>query len=166
MERLIDALHKTIKLQLELIEKLQKKTNNEKLKEKIYEYQKITSEMQEMLPKERKVEYPSRIEFDGNDLRLIQKAKGGEYILWGCDTSCGTQCGAAYIPEGFDTEWFDLFLAETKNEQLTEDPENKDIDLYTFGNPFQDDYEYHKKIDYNDIIEVAEACKEEPNNNK
>lgn len=54
MERLIDALHKTIRLQFDLIEKLQKKTNNEKLKEKIYEYQKITNEMQKMLPKEEK----------------------------------------------------------------------------------------------------------------
>ena len=163
MERLIDALHKTIRLQFDLIGKLQKKTNNEKLKEKIYEYQKMTSEMQKMLPKERKVEYPSRIEFDGNDLRLIQKAKGGEYILWGYDTSCSTQCGAVYVPEGFNTEWFDLFLAETKNEELAEKPDNKDIDLYLFGNPFQDDYEYHKKIDYEDIIQIAKEIKGEEN---
>lgn len=163
MQRLVNALHETTKLQLELLEQFEKRHKDSGLTTKIKEYRKIINNMKNFLPREKKTKYPQEIEFDGNNIKLVQKDEGGKYILWTDDTSCATQCGITYVPDGYDTEWFDLFLSETKGEDLTEKPDNKDIDLYLFGNPFQDDYEFHKKVSYEDILQVAKEIQGENN---
>lgn len=82
------------------------------------------------------------------------KVNGGTLVAW--VQECGketSQAGICYIPDD-DTCEIDLCCAEVKGDGLAGKPDNKDIDVYLWGDPYTEDYTEKVSIANKDIMEA------------
>ena len=95
---------------------------------------------------------------NGNE--IVIKCNGGTLKAYVNDDGCAKQAGVCYIPDG-DTVEIDICLAEVKGPELAKTPDNKDIDVYLYADPYSEDWTSSVKIKHEEIMDALNDGEEE-----
>lgn len=88
------------------------------------------------------------------------KCNGGTLKAYVYDDGCAKQAGVCYIPDG-DTVEIDICLAEVKGPELANTPDNKDIDVYLYADPYDEGWTHNATIKHEDIMNALNDSEEE-----
>ena len=85
----------------------------------------------------------------------------GEVLPYVYPADYGTVCcGVSYCEKDSNTE-IDLCLVEVKKGPLAEIPDNEDVDIYVYGDPYSEEFTDKKVLKHEDIVKALSDNDEE-----